>query len=132
MIKQAEVQNAYIQGRQAAMEKLAYVTPLALVGGGALANYLGKQKAVSEGKKDTARMSTSGVLAPLGYGALLAAGGMSLLAPGVAASGILGARLRHFRKEIFPLVKGISNLGLIGGGAYGLTRAYKKPGEYKS
>ncbi len=120
MIKQAEIQNSYLQGRQAAMEKLAYGTSLALIGGGALANLLGKEKAVSEGKKDTARMSPAGVLAPLGYGAL---GGLAGIAGGIGAAA-LGKTVP------FPVIKGLSTLGLLGGGAYGLTRAYKKPGEY--
>ena len=119
MIKTA--QDAYLAGRQAALEKLGSTQALALVGGGALANMLGKEQAASEGKKDTARLSASGVLAPLGYGV---SGSLAGAFAGLGAGALRG-------KKIPPhVLRAISSTGLLGGVAYGLYRAYKKPGEY--
>jgi hypothetical protein len=119
MIKTAH--DAYLAGRQEAMEKIAIVGIPDI-----LANYLGKEEALAEGNK-RARMSLSGVLAPTGY---------SLLGGGVGAGlgGALGAAIGAYNDRVARdalLGAGIGGgLGGLGGYGYGLYRAYKKPGEY--
>jgi hypothetical protein len=122
MIKEAEVQNAYLLGRQEAMEKLANrqegaLQELALtLGVGGLANYLGKREALSRGNK-RAQMEAAGVLAPLGYNIV---GGLAGTALGNALySGGVPANV----------ARSVANLGGLSGLAYGGLRAFRRPGE---
>ena len=125
MIKTA--QEAYVAGRQAALEKLASpesVAALVLAQSPAfLANYLGMRHAVDAGNNN-ARMSAIGMAAPAGYG---------------AAGLLLGAGLgRAYDSITGPADDGSASLpgtaygaglgGVLGYG-YGLRRAYKRPGE---
>ena len=134
MIKTAE--EAYMAGRQAAMEKISmFIIP------GALANFLGAEEAKADGNK-RARISVGGVLAPLGY----TVGGATA---GGLAGGLLGAgtglaidafrdRDNTSRAGQGALALGLGALGGAGGGilgglggyGYGLYRGYKIPGEY--
>lgn len=128
MIKTA--QDAYLLGRQAAMEKISMVGLVDV-----LANYLGAEEAKAEGNK-RARMSIGGVLAPTGY--TLAGAGLGGLAGGLAGLGV-GAGIDAFKGKDDPrqyamglgALGGVGGLALggLGGYGYGLYRGYQIPGE---
>lgn len=128
------MEDAYLAGRRAAMEKLAYdyhyTEAVAPIGGvlaaGALSNYIGREMARRSDPR--ASMSASGVLAPLGYGASGLLLGSAL---GAVTAPMFDDKLPDAMR---PITNGMigGGLGALGGLGYGLYRSYKKPSEVKN